>query len=149
MSSYTYVCLVPLSLAFVLLVTMRAANAQFHTVSIRADLPKIEKQYHAEQPKNLPEDDFWISDVISYLSGNRWGGGIQRDRFKMQHMISNAPCKSYKYHFFRSNSEFFRHFIRSRSRAVSCLSQRLQFARRHRSFTGVSHSSLASVSYLI
>lgn len=71
-----------------------SASAQaerFHTVVIRGDLPKVEKQYRADKPADLPPESFWIDQVAEDVVGNRWDGRQQANRFKLQHMISNGP----------------------------------------------------------
>ena len=67
------------------------ANERFHTVVIRGDLPKIQKQYQADKSMDLPQADFWISQVVNDVVGDRWHSSDQASRFKMQHMISNGP----------------------------------------------------------
>jgi hypothetical protein len=67
------------------------SNQQFHTVVIRGNLPTVKKQYSADKPTDLPEPDYWIMAVADdIVSRHR---GIDPDRFKMQHMISNGPCE--------------------------------------------------------
>jgi hypothetical protein len=76
-----------------------ASNKRFHTVVIRGDLPTIEKQYAPDKPMDLPEADYWIHEVVEYITGDRWNNKIQHDRFKLQHTISNGPCEQ-NYGFF-------------------------------------------------
>ena len=71
--------------------SVAASSERFHTVNIRADLPKIKKQYEAKQPMDLPQANYWIHRVIDYLNGDKWDSRIQPDRFKVQHMIANGP----------------------------------------------------------
>ncbi len=73
--------------------SVSTANERFHTVVIRGDLPTIEKQYNADEPNNLPQADYWINVLISDITGDRWNNSLQRSRFKVQHTISNGPCK--------------------------------------------------------
>ncbi|CAF1260523.1 unnamed protein product, partial [Adineta steineri] len=75
-------------------VTACTSNERFHTIAIRADLPKIEQRYKIEEPKDLPQEDYWIGGVVNYLTAGKWGSNIQHDRFKVQHIISNGPYTS-------------------------------------------------------
>lgn len=70
-----------------------AANERVHTVVIRGDLPLIEKQYNVDEPNDLPQADYWINALISDIAGGRWNDRPQHSRFKVQHTISNGPCK--------------------------------------------------------
>ena len=70
-----------------------ARTERFHTVVIRGDLPKIKKQYRADQPADLPPESFWTDQVVEDVVGNRWEARQQANRFKLQHMISNGPCE--------------------------------------------------------
>ena len=72
-----------------------ATNRQFHTVVIRGDLPMVKKEYESNQPMDLPEADYWIRQVATDVTGVRWYSGDPSERFKMQHMISNGPRKSF------------------------------------------------------
>ncbi|CAF5002942.1 unnamed protein product, partial [Rotaria socialis] len=67
-----------------------ASSERFHTIVIRNDLPKIEKQYQAEKPMDLPEASYWIQHVFNDVGGGRWNSSMDSNRFKMQHMISNG-----------------------------------------------------------
>jgi hypothetical protein len=68
-----------------------ASNERFHTVVIRGNLPTVKKQYTAGKPRDLPEPNYWVRAVADdIVSRHR---GIDPDRFKMQHMISNGPCE--------------------------------------------------------
>ncbi|CAF3997057.1 unnamed protein product [Adineta steineri] len=71
------------------------SNKQFHTVVIRGDLPKIEKQYEAKTPMHLPEANHWILGVMKQVDNDECGSNIEYDRFKVQHTISNGPYTTY------------------------------------------------------
>ncbi|CAF3426227.1 unnamed protein product [Rotaria socialis] len=74
-----------------------ASSERFHTIVIRNDLPKIEKQYQAEKPMDLPEASYWIQHVVNDVGGGRWNSSMDSNRFKMQHMISNGAYTSSAY----------------------------------------------------
>jgi hypothetical protein len=69
------------------------SNEQFHTVVIRGNLPTVKKQYSADKPTDLPEPNYWVGAVAADIASDRWHRSIEPDRFKMQYMISNGPCK--------------------------------------------------------
>lgn len=72
-----------------------AISRQFHTVVIRGDLPTVKKEYEANQPMDLPEADYWIRQVATDVTDGRWYREDSSGRFKMQHIISNGPRKSF------------------------------------------------------
>lgn len=71
-----------------------ASSERFHTVVIRSDLPTIEKQYHTDEPVDLPQESYWIKQVIDYIAGDNWHKRVPSTQFKVHHMISNGPCES-------------------------------------------------------
>lgn len=73
--------------------TASTSCEQFHTIAIRTDLPKIEKQYHSGEPMDLPEPDYWINDLSTYLENGERSYSIESSRFEIQHAISNGPCE--------------------------------------------------------
>jgi hypothetical protein len=74
------------------------SSEQFHTVVIRGNLPKIEKKYKADMPMDLPQVDYWINRLVDYLRNIENNYKIERSRFKVQHTISNGPCKFFYVH---------------------------------------------------
>ena len=75
------------------------SNRDFHTVVIRGDLPKIEQDDNNRRLRDLPDEDYWIESIIDYNSPDRWNRDCNYDRYKVQHMIANGPCKFFHIHF--------------------------------------------------
>ena len=74
-----------------------ALNEQFHTVVIRGNLRRIEKGYDVGKPKELPEANYWIKEVINDIASNDGHRNIEPSRFKVQHTISNGPCEFFNH----------------------------------------------------
>ncbi len=56
--------------------------SNYHTVTISADLPKIDKYYNIEKMKDLPSADYWL---------NKMDNKSETACYKVQHIIANGP----------------------------------------------------------
>ena len=63
--------------------TENNALSGYHTVTICADLPEVEKDYTVEEAKNLPSTDFWLDKLDE---------GIDKASCKVQCIMGNGPC---------------------------------------------------------
>jgi len=64
-------------------INVNNVSSNYHTVAIRADLPKIKKYYGDETFKDLPPTDYWIRKMPKGEKGH----------YKVQHVMVNGPCK--------------------------------------------------------
>jgi len=62
----------------------------YHTVTICADLPQVEKYYSIGEIKDLPPTDYWIGKIDE---------NVDKASCKVQHIIANGPCKLYELRF--------------------------------------------------
>jgi hypothetical protein len=58
--------------------------SNFHTVTICADLPKVNKYYSIDNIKDLPPIDYWIDKMDEK---------VDKACYKVQHIIANGPCE--------------------------------------------------------
>ncbi|CAF3679537.1 unnamed protein product [Rotaria sp. Silwood1] len=69
--------------------TSTAANdsvpSNYHTVTICANLPKINKYYSVEELKDLPPTDYWLKKMDEE---------DEKACFKIQHVVANGPYTS-------------------------------------------------------
>ena len=67
---------------------MASANStKYHTVNVCVNLPKVAKNYPCNEAKDLPPGDYWHKQL----------GSWDNPTFdRIQHIMANGPCKSYK-----------------------------------------------------
>ena len=64
--------------------TPKIILSHYHSVTICANLPKVEKDYAIKEIKDLPPDEYWL---------DKMNEKIDREVFKIQHVVANGPCQ--------------------------------------------------------
>lgn len=59
----------------------------YHTVTICADLPKVNKDYKINKIKDVPPNYYWLSKMDD---------DTNKTRYKIQHVTTNGSCKYYE-----------------------------------------------------
>lgn len=60
----------------------------YHTIAICKHLPPTNKEYPQHDPKDRPDEEYWIKDVDK--NGDK-------TRYKVQHVVANGPRESFHF----------------------------------------------------
>jgi len=73
--------------------SINISHNQYHTISIRSDLPKIPKYYKEEPLQDRPPNDFWMKKLDLYQEVSSSAKHHSTERYEIQYNITNGPCK--------------------------------------------------------